>query len=344
MRRHALIVGCALTLLAFGCESDDSNDSDEHAHADAGATSETHESTKDKAEAKSDDKAGATADDKAASKDAPAKADEPAPYVMKTEKFSIDPGQERYLCFATTLDEDMVIGGYSSKAQAFVHHLVFVRPLAPEPDGFAECNTLFRMTWEPLYITGAGAAKLEFPEDAGHKFTKGTQVLVQMHLLNTQEKKVEGTVEIDMHRSTAKNPRSVSAFALGSSDLSLPPNQKTEIQGRCEVKEKVEMIAAFPHMHLLGTSMKVEAGKSDDDLKTVFTRDPYDFDDQHIEPIKLTLEPGDIARVTCGYNNTRDETIEFGESTNTEMCFFIGFALDRDRLGSCTQRPAQMMQ
>ena len=32
-------------------------------------------------------------------------------------------------------------------------------PLAPEPDGFAECDTLFRMTWEPLYITGAGDAK-----------------------------------------------------------------------------------------------------------------------------------------------------------------------------------------
>lgn len=340
MRRPALIVSCAVMLFAFGCESDDPDDEHAHAHEDAGAASETHESTKDKAEAKTDDKAGATADDKAA----PTKSDEPVPYIMKTEKFSIDPGQERYLCFATTLDEDMVIGGYSSKAQAFVHHLVFVRPLAPEPDGFSECNTLFRMTWEPLYITGAGAAKLEFPEDAGHKFTKGTQVLVQMHLLNTQEKKVEGTVEIDMHRSTAKNPRSVSAFALGSSDLSLPPNQKTEIQGRCEVKEKVEMIAAFPHMHLLGTSMKVEAGKSDDDLKTVFTRDPYDFDDQHIEPIKLTLEPGDIARVTCGYNNTRDETIEFGESTNTEMCFFIGFALDRDRLGSCTQRKEQPKQ
>ncbi|HET8931790.1 MAG TPA: hypothetical protein VFN67_00045, partial [Polyangiales bacterium] len=259
------------------------------------------------------------------------------PYVLRTEKFTVEPGQERYLCYATTLDEDLVIGGYSSEALPFVHHLVFVRPLAPEPEGFAECDTLFRMSWEPLYITGAGAAKLDFPEDAGHILDKGTQLLVQMHLLNTNEEPIEGTVEINMHRSLAKDPRPVSAFALGTQDLALPPNQESEAQGRCELKERVELIAAFPHMHLLGTSMKVEVGESDDEMKTVFVRDPYDFDDQHIEPLDLTLEPGDIARVTCGYNNTHSEVVGFGESTNTEMCFFIGFALDRKGLGSCTR-------
>jgi hypothetical protein len=236
------------------------------------------------------------------------------------------------------LDEDLVIGGYSSDAQPFVHHLVFVKPLAPEPDGFSECETLFRMSWEPLYITGAGSAQLDFPADAGHKLTKGTQLLVQMHLLNVNDSQVEGTVEIDMHRSTAENPRSVSAFAFGTSDLSLPPNQESEVQGSCELKERVELIAAFPHMHLLGTRMTVEAGSSEDEMKRVFERDPYDFDDQHIEPLNLTLEPGDVARVTCGYNNTHSEVVGFGESTTTEMCFFIGFALDREGLGSCTQR------
>jgi hypothetical protein len=301
-------------LFAFGCESDETTaqDAGEHGHAHADAAA--HESDEKPAEL--------------------------APYVMKTEKFTLEPGQEQYLCYATTLEEDLVIGGYSSDAQPFVHHLVFVKPLAPEPDGFAECDTLFRMTWEPLYITGAGSAKLEFPADAGHKLTKGTQLLVQMHLLNVNNEAVDGTVEIDMHRSTAKNPRPVGAYALGTSSLSLPPNQESEALGTCELKERVELIAAFPHMHLLGTKMTVDVGASADDMERVFTRDPYDFDDQSIEPLKLTLEPGDLARVTCGYNNTRSEVIGFGESTNTEMCFFIGFALDREGLGSCTQRRA----
>lgn len=329
MRCHALIASCAVMLFASACDSD--SESGESSQADAGER--THEEHKDaSSEAPAQD---ASLAEKAAQS---AKSGQLAPYVMRTEKFTLDPGQEQYLCYATTLDEDLVIGGYSSKAQTFVHHLVFVKPLAPEPDGFSECDTLFRMTWEPLYITGAGDAKLEFPKDAGHKLAKGTQLLVQMHLLNVNDEPVEGSVEIDMHRSTAENPRSVSAFAFGTSDLSLPPNQESEAIGTCELKERVELIAAFPHMHLLGTKMAVDVGSSEDEMKRVFERDPYDFDDQHIEPLQLTLEPGDKARVTCGYNNTHSEVIGFGESTNTEMCFFIGFALDREGLGTCTQR------
>lgn len=321
MRNLALIGGCAAMLLALGCESDEAS-----SPPDAGADAGKHAASAHANTAQNSDDQGAT--------------DELAPYVLQTEKFTIDPGQERYLCYATTLDEDLVVGGYSSEAQPFVHHLVFVKPIVPEPEGFTECNTLFRMTWEPLYITGAGDARLEFPKDAGHKLAKGTQLLVQMHLLNVNDEPVEGTVEIDLHRSTADNPRSVSAFAFGTTDLSLPPNQDSEVQGSCELKERVELIAAFPHMHLLGTKMTVDVGPSQDQMERVFVRDPYDFDDQHIEPLQLTLEPGDVARVTCGYNNTHDEVIGFGESTNTEMCFFIGFALDREGLGSCTQRRA----
>jgi hypothetical protein len=340
MRSHALIVSCAVMLLAWGCESDEG--SDETSRQDAGSDAGEHDrGHADAAVTKSDDKAATVMTTPTDARESDSKPAELAPYVMKTEKFTLDPGQERYLCYATTLDEDLVIGGYSSKAQSFVHHLVFVKPLAPEPDGFAECDTLFRMTWEPLYITGAGDAKLEFPKDAGHKLPKGTQLLVQMHLLNVNDEAVESTVAIDMHRSTAENPRPVGAFAFGTSNLALPPNQKSEAEGTCELKERVELIAAFPHMHLLGTKMTVDVGPSQDEMKRVFARDPYDFDDQSIEPLKLTLEPGDVARVTCGYNNTHDEVVGFGESTTTEMCFFIGFALDREGLGSCTQRREQ---
>src|SRR5689334_16241032 len=53
--------------------------------------------------------------------------------TLTTDQVSLEPGEERYLCFATTLDEDAVIDSYSSEAQPFVHHIVFVRTLAPEP-------------------------------------------------------------------------------------------------------------------------------------------------------------------------------------------------------------------
>ena len=64
--------------------------------------------------------------------------------TWSTDQFSLDAGQERYLCFAKTIDEDAVVNAYASDVQPFVHHLIFSRATAPEPDGFAECDVAFR--------------------------------------------------------------------------------------------------------------------------------------------------------------------------------------------------------
>jgi hypothetical protein len=98
--------------------------------------------------------------------------------------------------------------------------------------------------------------------------------------------------------------------------------------GTCAVRQDTQLIAGFPHMHLLGTSLRFEVGKSADELKEVFKRDPYDFDNQTIEKLDVKLGAGDVARVRCSYDNPHDQTISYGESTLNEMCYFIGFAID----------------
>jgi Copper type II ascorbate-dependent monooxygenase, C-terminal domain len=258
-----------------------------------------------------------------------------APLVMRTGDFTIEAGKERYLCFTKTLEDDAVIGGYSHAGQPFVHHILFVRTLVPEPDGFSECDTLFRQTWDPLFISGAGDSTLQFPSDAGHKLTKGTQLLVQLHLLNSSDEDAHSSVEVQMHRSAAQDPRPVSTYVFGTTNLHLPPKQASEVQSTCEMKEHVELIAAFPHEHLLGTGLRFEAGPSADAMQPLFAREPYSFDDQHTENVSIKLEPGDVTRVTCSYQNPDSNEVTFGESTHNEMCFFVGFALDRDSLSSC---------
>lgn len=89
----------------------------------------------------------------------------------------------------------------------------------------------------------------------------------------------------------------------------------------------VELVAVFPHMHTLGKQFRVEVGKSLDAMRPFCTRDPFDFDDQRMEKVKMTLEAGDLLRVTCDYMNDTDAVVGFGESSNEEMCFFVGFAL-----------------
>ena len=261
-----------------------------------------------------------------------------AVFEWRTGDFALDPGQEQYLCFASTLEEDMVINGYASEVEPFVHHLIFSRARAPEPDGFAECDVTFRQSWETLFLSGAGDTKLEYPEDAGAVLKAGEQLVLQMHLLNTSDKPVSGSTLINMRRSSVKDPRRVSSAVFGTAKVELPARQTSEVVGSCAVKQEVQLIAGFPHMHLLGTSLRFEVGQSADDLKEVFKRDPYDFDNQSIERLDLKINAGDMTRVTCQYNNTHDQIITYGESTLNEMCFFVGFAVE-SRGGCLEVRP-----
>ena len=101
------------------------------------------------------------------------------------------------------------------------------------------------------------------------------------------------------------------------------------------MKEDLQVIAGFPHMHQMGRSLRFEVGSGDDSMQTKFLRDPYSFDDQHVEPLDLALSAGDMTRVTCDYENATTNDVTFGESTSNEMCFFIAFALNRNQISGC---------
>jgi hypothetical protein len=80
-------------------------------------------------------------------------------------------------------------------------------------------------------------------------------------------------------------------------------------------------------MHMLGTSMTLELGPSADSMQTVYARDPYNFNDQTIDGTDVVVEGGQHARLTCNYNNTRQEAVTYGESSFNEMCFLIMFVV-----------------
>lgn len=270
------------------------------------------------------DSAGTTGDDSSSDE-----------ITFRTEQVSVAAGEERFLCFAQDFDQDAAIDGYVHEAQSFVHHVVLARTLAREPDGLSECDVLFRTTWDPLFITGAGRSELDFPNGLGHKLTKGTQVLAQLHLLNAGESDVTDAVEIKMHRSSASDPTPVGTYVFGTTNLRLPAGQKARAVGSCRLQEDVQIIDAFPHMHRLGRALQFEAGSSADNMQSLFVRDPYDFDDQHAVGVGIQLHAGDLTRVTCDYDNTTDHDVTFGESTNAEMCFFVGFAVGQSDLRTC---------
>lgn len=96
------------------------------------------------------------------------------------------------------------------------------------------------------------------------------------------------------------------------------------------------LIALFPHMHQLGTHMKttIHTGGVD----RVIHDAPYAFDHQAVIPLEsIPLAVGDKITTECTWNNTTAQTITYGESSTTEMCYSILYRYPRGNEEFCTQ-------
>jgi hypothetical protein len=185
-----------------------------------------------------------------------------------------------------------------------------------------------------MYLAGAGASSLQFPENTAHRIAAGTQILTQMHLFNTSDEPKSGSLEIKMHRSTAVDPAAVNVYIFGNFDVQVPPLQESTVESTCTVPDAINLISVFPHMHKLATALTFDAGPTADRMTRVYQRSPFSFDDQRLDPMNMTLAPGDVTHIACHYDNPSGQTVTFGESTKDEMCFLIGFAV-RPQIGGC---------
>lgn len=255
---------------------------------------------------------------------------------FETAEYSLAPSEEKFLCYAKTLEEDLAVDRFDYVAAPGVHHAIFSRTLAPEPDGFSECKVLLRTTWVPMFASATSGVSLETPKGAGVILPKGTQLLVQLHLLNATSAPLTSRYRLKMRKSTVVDPEPVGIYAFGSTGLVVPPRMRSEQSDACTVPAALDAFAAIAHMHYTGKSFRFEAGPSDGELKEIFRLDKFEFEKQVVAPIELKLPAGWRTRVTCTFDNPYDHELKFGESSLDEMCFFVTFARNREGLTGCS--------
>jgi hypothetical protein len=201
-------------------------------------------------------------------------------------------------------------------------------------------GTLIKFTWAPLFGTGKSTAQLETPAGSAYSLKKGDQVLFQMHLLNTSSDDVTGRGKLRLRPSSLTSPTSVGIYAFVTGVFSLPPQQKTDVTNECAPDHDVDIFALLPHMHQLGKQITFEVGTSAADAKPVFTTDGWTFDSQYIAAQPIHLAKGAYTRTTCSYDNTRATTVGFGESSNDEMCYLVGFSVGSGtQVDGCVKMP-----
>jgi hypothetical protein len=248
-----------------------------------------------------------------------------AAYVIQTPSLSIAASSQSYLCYAVTLDQDLAVDSFSFPERDYVHHMFFSRTTVPEPEGLSECNVVFKTTWIPLFLAGKGGTNLQYPPGDANVLPKGTQVVLQIHLLNASAEAQNLDVTLSLGRSTAPNPTPVGLYAFGSQDISLPPMQPSSVTSVCTTTQDVTTFALFAHEHELGTKVTFEVMNDAGQYEMAYQRNPFSFNDQAIEEIPLHVPKGTTTRTTCSYDNTTNAVVTYGESSYDEMCYLAMF-------------------
>ena len=212
------------------------------------------------------------------------------------------------------LEHEVVIGGIRPLAPTGTHHTLLFR-------GANGTNA--------IYASGVGTNELMFPPGKAMRIPAGTLLGLQLHIYNTTDATLTGKSGIEiLEIDPATVTDEVDMFLPGPQNISIPPNQPATLRGTCTVKTPYQLFALFPHMHQLGTHLKTTLTIGG--VERVINDAPYDFEHQGVlsfEPIQMNA--GDKITTECTWMNTTSQTVTYGESSTTEMCYSILYRFPR---------------
>jgi hypothetical protein len=212
----------------------------------------------------------------------------------------------QYFLFRNLVDEDMFIRRMEAiiDESRVVHHITLNHAL-----GFD-----YLYTWAP----GTGA--IEFP-DGGIRLTPNETLVMNIHYNNGAG--IEDVVDSSGIRLWVDTPSGTEWGMASPSvyDIDVPPNSVAEATESCRVTRDFEIIAGMPHMHEIGSEFRHVLTRSDGTEETLIELTGWSFEAQYFYDMPVTVRDGDLLTLTCTFDNTTGETVQFGQGTSDEMCF-----------------------
>jgi hypothetical protein len=137
-------------------------------------------------------------------------------------------------------------------------------------------------------------------------------------------------VEICTSSKFRKNTASVSW--LGTETIEIAPNSQGTAAGTCtpqragmNATDPINVLFSWPHMHKYGTHLKSVVNRAGGASEVMYDG-AFNFEFQTVYDTPILLHPGDTVTTTCTYMNTSSRVVNFGQSTEMEMCFNFTYA------------------
>lgn len=257
---------------------------------------------------------------------------------LVSTSYTLQPGEEKYFCYTMKLpaDRELAITKLTPTYGKGTHHILFSQTIAPEPEGFSDCNVLIRTTWVPLYAGGIDSGALVLPPDTGFKpLEKGQQVIMQLHLQNASDVPItdKTAMRIDFVDQTPEI-KTASIFGLDNRKLSIPAHSDATTSAMsCVMGKDLDVFAVLGHMHKHGVKLDVSRGATAG--TDMLYEEQWNFEEQPVTPATFKINKGDNVHLRCTHKNTSDTPVAYGESSDTEMCALIFYYAPATGLDGC---------
>jgi hypothetical protein len=224
-----------------------------------------------------------------------------------------------------------------------VHHWILYRTDAPPEADTFPCDTSLQVSADFVAGWAPGGENVVLPDHVGLELGGPDEWFVlQVHYHNTAmyDDALDAS-GVAFCVADAPRPQTAGVLTLGTVGISIPAGaQAHEEVGDCGWlstvfwSEPMHILGASPHMHELGRSMKTELHRGDGTIETVVDVPQFDFNSQLMYMLgsEIVVQPGELLRTTCGYDNPGATQVNFGEGTGDEMCFDFVLAYPIDQL------------
>lgn len=232
---------------------------------------------------------------------------------------------DTYKCVRFTVPQDMYITGFRAQAPQGTHHTVLsiASGRTAGPDNEFDCQ-VSDLGLKMLFASGVGTADYDFPAGVAVKISAGEQVHLNLHLYNAGDETLSGDSGI-LIKTVPTEPANLAEFVFAGKFIFSLPSQTapTTVTGGCTIASgrNYNLFALWPHMHQLATHQKISVIRGG--TPTVLHDQSFTFGEQNFfeQTPEVQLTGGDQVRVECTYVNMTGQSVGFGDSSDTEMCF-----------------------
>ncbi len=274
----------------------------------------------------------------------------PPDVVLSMPKtFTPPAATDEYRCFSIPGDatKDLQVGmiDFRPGDRGTVHHIVpyldtagASAKLDRNGDGYSCFGGPGLNTSTPLGGWSPGARPVPLPEGTAILIPKGSRVVMQVHYHPHFGQVAPDQTQIGLYLFTGIVKKQMHYdFIYNDTFLIHAGDPDAKVEAFSTAGDDIDIVSVYPHMHLLGTSMKVEALLADGTRACMIDVPQYDFNwqGQYVYKTPLHLPRGGRIHIEAHFDNSTanwhnpsspPRDVRWGETTTDEMCLsLIGY-------------------